>query len=109
MPSLSKVAIRSGGGTKSGPPSRVTRATKSTIDFFAAPSFHDGSGSAAGADAVAAGAVGVASLLQAGARTSHSATRLQPRRDHFIEHHFPIILLEDHRPQRCYGPSAKPS
>ena len=44
VPSLSKVAMRSGGGTKSGPPSRVTRATKSTIDFLAAPSFHDGSG-----------------------------------------------------------------
>ena len=34
------------GGTKSAPPCVVTRATKSVIDFFAAPSFQDGSGSA---------------------------------------------------------------
>ena len=37
------------GGTKSGPPSFVTRPTKSTIAFFVAPSFHEGSGSAAAA------------------------------------------------------------
>ena len=45
VPSLSKVAMRSATGTKSGPPCVVTRATKSGIDFFAAPSFQDGSGS----------------------------------------------------------------
>src|SRR4029079_11673832 len=44
VPSLSKVAIRSGGGTKSGEPSFVTFSTKSIIDFFAAPSFHEGRG-----------------------------------------------------------------
>ena len=64
VPSLSKVAMRSGGGTKSGPPSRVTRATKSTIDFLAAPSFHDGSGSAGRVDGVAGALLGVGSLLQ---------------------------------------------
>lgn len=44
VPSLSKVAMRSAGGTKSGEPSRVTAATKSSIDCFVAPSFHEGSG-----------------------------------------------------------------
>jgi hypothetical protein len=32
-------------GTKSSEPSRVTAVTKSRIDCFALPSFHDGSGS----------------------------------------------------------------
>src|SRR5262245_33834034 len=41
--------MRSGGATKSGPPDLVTLATKSTIAFFAAPSFQDGSGSVSAA------------------------------------------------------------
>ena len=40
-------AIRSDTGTKSGPPCRVTRATKSTMAFLVAVSFHDGRGSLA--------------------------------------------------------------
>jgi hypothetical protein len=43
VPSLSNTATRSGGGTKSGPPSVVTRSTKSTIADFVGPSFHDAS------------------------------------------------------------------
>jgi hypothetical protein len=42
---VSKVAIRSGTGTKSAPPSLVTRPTKSVIVFFVAPSFQEGKGS----------------------------------------------------------------
>jgi hypothetical protein len=38
VPSLSKTATRSGGGTES-----ATAATKSTIAVFAVPSFQDGS------------------------------------------------------------------
>src|SRR5262245_2827560 len=38
--------MRSATGTKSGPPSLVTRVTKSMIPRLAAPSFQDGSGSA---------------------------------------------------------------
>src|SRR5262245_34233704 len=45
VPSLSKVAMRCSGGTKSGLPSAVTLATKSVIARFVAPSFQDGSGS----------------------------------------------------------------
>ena len=45
VPSLSKTAMRSAGGTKSGEPFFVTFATNSTILAFAGPSFHDGSGS----------------------------------------------------------------
>jgi hypothetical protein len=45
VPSLSKVAIRSPGSSQPGPPSVVAAVTKSTIACFAAPSFHDGSGS----------------------------------------------------------------
>ena len=47
VPSLSNVAMRSAGGTKSGPPSRVMRATKSIIARLAGPSCHDGNGSSA--------------------------------------------------------------
>ena len=47
VPSLSKMAMRSAGGTKSGLPALVTFSTKSTMDCLAAPSFQDGSGSAA--------------------------------------------------------------
>src|SRR4029077_1315417 len=45
VPSLSNVAIRSGGGTKSGEPSFVTFSTKETMACLAGPSFHEGSGS----------------------------------------------------------------
>ena len=55
VPSLSKVAMRSGTGTKSGEPSFVTLATKSPIAFFVGPSFHDGSGSLAPEAACVAG------------------------------------------------------
>jgi hypothetical protein len=44
VPSLSNIAMRSAGGTKSGEPSRVTAVTKFRIDCFVAPSFHEGSG-----------------------------------------------------------------
>src|SRR5262249_45003883 len=44
VPSLSKVAMRCGTGTKP-EPSRVTLATKSRIDCFDLPSFHDDNGS----------------------------------------------------------------
>jgi hypothetical protein len=47
VPSLSKVAMRSAGGTKSTEPSVVTFPTKATIDIFAAPSFQEGNGPAA--------------------------------------------------------------
>ena len=40
VPSLSNVAIRRAGGTKSGPPAFVTRATKSRIADFDDPGFH---------------------------------------------------------------------
>lgn len=39
VPSLSKTATRASGATKSGPPSVVTRSTKSTIVAFVGPSF----------------------------------------------------------------------
>src|SRR3954454_16169396 len=48
VPSLSNVAMRAEGGTKSGEPSFVTRATKSNIDFFGAVLLQDGSGSVSG-------------------------------------------------------------
>jgi hypothetical protein len=44
---LSKVAMRSGSGTKSGLAGSVTRPTKSRIADLAFPSFQDGSGSVA--------------------------------------------------------------
>jgi hypothetical protein len=44
VPSLSKVAIRSAGGTKSALPGSVTAWRKVMIDCFAALSFQDGKG-----------------------------------------------------------------
>ena len=46
VPSLSKVAMRSGTGTKSGPSGVVTLATKARIAALVGPSFQEGSGSA---------------------------------------------------------------
>src|SRR6266436_2866694 len=48
VPSLSKVAMRSGTGTKCGEPGLVTFSTKAMMDCFAGPSFHDGKGSSTG-------------------------------------------------------------
>ena len=53
VPSLSKVATRSSGLTKSGPPSLVTLVTKSMMLCLVAPSFQDGSGSSAARASVA--------------------------------------------------------
>src|SRR5436305_4969787 len=47
VPSLSNVAMRSSGGTKSGEPSFVTFATNSTTYCLAVPSFQEANGSAA--------------------------------------------------------------
>jgi len=47
VPSLSNLAIRSLGGTKSDDPSFVTFSTKAVIAFFDAVSFQEGRGSAA--------------------------------------------------------------
>src|SRR5262249_18280150 len=47
VPSWSKAATRSAGGTKAGPPSLVPFPTNSTIACFAFPSLHEASGSAA--------------------------------------------------------------
>jgi hypothetical protein len=47
VPSLSKLAMRSGIGTKSGEPGVVTFSTKVMMDCFVEPSFHDGNGLAA--------------------------------------------------------------
>src|SRR4030095_8365861 len=46
VPSLSNVAMRSAGGTKSGEPFLVTLDTKSSMDCLVLPSLHDGSRSA---------------------------------------------------------------
>ena len=47
VPSLSKTAMRSGGGTKVAEPSLLTFSTKLRIVFFGAVSFQDASGSCA--------------------------------------------------------------
>ncbi len=54
VPSLSKVAMRSGTGIQSRPPGVVVRVTKSTIDCLFGPSFHDGNGSPCANDGDAA-------------------------------------------------------
>ena len=41
VPSLSNTATRASAATKSGPPSAVTRSTKSTIADFVGPSFQE--------------------------------------------------------------------
>ena len=47
VPSLSNVAMRSSGATKSGEPSLVTFSTNSMMADFAWPSLQEGSGSSA--------------------------------------------------------------
>ena len=74
VPSLSKVAIRSAGGTKSGPPSFVTLPTNSTIAFFEPESFHEGSGSAAGCAGVVAAGAGVDPVPQANVKAMTSSS-----------------------------------
>ena len=56
VPSLSNVAMRSAGGTKSGEPGFVTLSTKATMAFFGAVSFQEGSRSAARAPLAGASA-----------------------------------------------------
>ena len=77
VPSWSKVAIRSSGGTNLGLALSVVVLTKSRIACFAGPSFHEGNGSAA---TVAAGwlaleVAGVVLLLQP------PSTRITERND----------------------------
>jgi hypothetical protein len=76
---LSKVAILSAGGTRSGEPCFVTRSTNVTIEFFVAVSFHDGSGSVAGVCARAD--MGRIGPISAGskARDESRMRRLTPR------------------------------
>src|ERR1700709_2733060 len=83
VPSLSNVAMRSAGGTKSTEPCLVTRSTKSKIAFLGAVSFQDGRGSVTGVCLVgAAGSCGSAdvgrSIRSAGtvANADTSARRL---------------------------------
>jgi hypothetical protein len=54
--------MRSATGTKSAEPCFVTLSTKATIDFLAAPTFHDGSGSEARAADVVRSAAHQASV-----------------------------------------------
>jgi hypothetical protein len=61
---LSKVAIRSGTGTKDGEPSCVTFATKLTIPCFVGPSFQDGRGSVATAALASDGGAGATSVSE---------------------------------------------
>ena len=81
VPSLSNVAMRSAGGTKSGEPSFVTFATKSTMAFFGLPSFHDGSGSACASGCAAHSERnargGTCSCHVASIESMHGRTRLE--------------------------------
>src|SRR6187402_363815 len=71
VPSLSNTATRSAAGTKSGPPCRVTRSTKSRMALREALSFHEGRGSGCSAAAsTALGGTGVG--LQAAANKDAS-------------------------------------
>jgi hypothetical protein len=87
VPSLSNVAMRSGTATKSGDPGFVTRETKPTSACFAAPSFHEGSGSWAigalaeaseGDEAEAGVALGVAGVTNDAGGASGGGFREHP-------------------------------
>ena len=78
--------------TKSGPPSFVTLATNATIAFFAAPSFHDGSGSAAVTDAGVGGETG-GLARHAAARTSQRVTTSAPQASAHENTTFQVIPL----------------
>jgi hypothetical protein len=75
VPSLSKVAMRSGTGTKSGEPGLVTFSTKVMMDCLAGPSFHEGNGSSAFAEASADRAVRPLVAVKANATLNAMAKR----------------------------------
>jgi len=64
--------MRSSGGTNFAPPVSVVARTKATMDCLAAPSFHDGNGSAAFSAA--------ARLAQTARMATAKTTRLNVRR-----------------------------
>src|SRR5580692_727583 len=99
VPSLSNVAMRSAGGTKSGPPCRVTRATKPVIACLLGPSFHDGSGSLDAAVCASAG-LGRSDAENAGstARAESSARRLTPGKKGFCDMAATYLTLASGRP-----------
>src|SRR3954454_19337894 len=68
VPSLSNVAMRFSGSTKSGLPSLVTFSTNAMIDCLARPSFHDASGLSA---------AGKTSHVNAGSRTAKKTSNRQ--------------------------------
>ena len=71
VPSLSNTATRSAGGTKSGPPSVVTRATKSTIALVAGVSFHEASAALASSVAAIAGQSRANAIRASSARSTN--------------------------------------
>src|ERR1700730_11385988 len=78
VPSLSNVAMRSAGGTKSGPPCWVMRATKPVIARLLAPSFHDGSASLCACAGGKTGSMGANKIGSAAVAVSR-ARRLMPK------------------------------
>jgi len=72
VPSLSKAAMRSSSGVKSGEPRFVTRSTKSRMAFFDAVLFHDRRGSLAALRAVAGTG---RNIDKAGAKPARKAAR----------------------------------
>src|SRR5450432_2274075 len=70
VPSLSKVATRSAGGTKSAEPCFVTRSTKSKMAFLGAVLFQDGSESVTGVCSV--GEAGGCASADAGRSTDNA-------------------------------------
>src|SRR5262249_34940231 len=72
VPSLSKTAIRSAGGTNVEVPARVVSATNLTIACFGGSSFHDGSGAVSSA---AAGAPSPTAATPDRPSVTHRSTR----------------------------------
>src|SRR5437868_14519315 len=76
VPSLSKVAMRPAGGTKSGEPWLGTSSTKLTIAVLVAVSFHDGNGSVAGVCAKAGRARSTGNAKRPAIITRRPTTRI---------------------------------
>src|SRR5579863_2480812 len=94
--------MRSAGGTKSGPPCWVTRATKPTIARLLAPSFHDGSASLCACAGGKTGSMGANKIGSVAVAVSR-ARRLMPKGTD-VGFMMPLPLVDERRSKARPGP-----
>src|SRR6267154_5325170 len=101
VPSLSKVAILSADGTRSGEPCLVTRSTNVTIAFLVTASFHDGNGSVTAVCAIAGVWSNIGNAVKA-AKADSIARRLTSKSlsfDPMVSSSVFSVPVSDHTPK----------